>query len=275
MIDAGQVTVSGRPGKAALRLRGGEQLELEVPAPVPAQAQPEALPLRVLHEDRDLIVLDKAAGMVVHPAAGNWTGTVVNALLHRVADLTGVGGTLRPGIVHRLDRGTSGCLVVAKSERALTALQAAFKAREVDKRYLAIVHGDPPAQAELDTFFGRHPKDRKRFTGKLTSGKRALTRYQRAEQFDGGALLEVELLTGRTHQIRVHLAEAGYPILADPLYGSRRRPKGRAEEAQALLSRPALHAWRLSLPHPRTGKRLSFQAPLPEDLERALALLRR
>ncbi len=238
------------------------------------EAQPEDLPLRVLHEDRDLVVLDKAAGMVVHPAAGNWSGTLVNALLHRVKDLEGVGGELRPGIVHRLDKDTSGCLVVAKNERALAALQASFKAREVDKRYLALVSGSPPEKAELDTLYGRHPKDRKRFTGRVTTGKRALTRYAVVERFPDAALLEVELLTGRTHQIRVHLAEAGHPLLADGLYGRQRRAKGRALEAQEAIGRQALHAWKLAFAHPRTGKRLAFEAPLPADFERALTVLR-
>lgn len=277
LIEEGNVLVDGRPPKGSARVRGGEQVEVNVPPPVPATPLAEDLPLDVLFEDRDLIVLDKAAGMVVHPAAGNWQGTLVNALLHRVKDLQGVGGELRPGLVHRLDKDTSGCLVVAKSERALTALQAAFKSRAVDKRYLALVHGVPkPAEGRIDTLYGRHPIHRKRFTGKVKTGKRAETVYRVTEAFGEAALVEVELLTGRTHQVRVHLSELGHPLLGDELYGGVRRAKSdRVKEAQTALGRHALHAWRLSFPHPRTEKMLSFEAPIPADFARALEILRR
>ncbi|MGQ0507326.1 MAG: RluA family pseudouridine synthase [Myxococcaceae bacterium] len=274
LIEDAQVTVSGLPAKTALRLKGGEEITLSIPAPVPVEAQAEDLPLRVLHQDKDIVVLDKTAGMVVHPAAGNWSGTVVNALLHQVKDLTGVGGELRPGIVHRLDKDTSGCLVVAKNEKALAELQRAFKAREVDKRYLALVSGKPKPAGEMDTFFGRHPKDRKRFTGKLHEGKRALTRYKVVEAFTDAALVEIELLTGRTHQIRVHFAEAGHPLLGDEVYGKSRKAKGVAAVAQEAIGRQALHAWKLAFPHPRTGKPMIFEAELPEDFQRGLELLR-
>jgi 23S rRNA pseudouridine1911/1915/1917 synthase len=240
---------------------------LEIPPPAPAEPQAQDLPLRVLHEDADLLVLDKAAGMVVHPAAGHADGTLVNALLHRVKDLRGVGGQLRPGIVHRLDRDTSGCLVVAKHEQALRALQQAFAGRDVHKRYLAIVHGVPrAAQATIDTPYGRHPTQRKKFTGKLKAGKRAVTAYQVRERFPAAALLEVALHTGRTHQIRVHLAEAGHPLLGDALYGRRRTE---------AIGRQALHAWKLDFPHPRTGARMAFEAPPPPDFAAALETLRR
>lgn len=267
--------VDGRPiAKVALRLQGGEQLQVELPAPVAAKPVAQALPLRVLYEDKDLIVVDKDAGVVVHPGAGHAEGTLVNALLHRVKDLAGVGGELRPGIVHRLDRETSGCLVVAKHERALLALQTAFKAREVEKRYLALVHGAPPDQARIQTLYGRHPVHRQRFTGKVKEGKTAITSFTVKERFDGAALLEVDLETGRTHQIRVHLSEAGFPLLRDPLYGKGRKAKGAAVVAEEGLGRQALHAWRLAFAHPRTGKRLSFEADLPADLEAALSALR-
>ncbi|HEY8208919.1 MAG TPA: RluA family pseudouridine synthase [Myxococcaceae bacterium] len=267
LLEQGRVTLSSRAAsKPALRLKGGEEVALEIPPPAPAEPQAQDLPLRVLHEDADLLVLDKAAGMVVHPAAGHADGTLVNALLHRVKDLRGVGGQLRPGIVHRLDRDTSGCLVVAKHEQALRALQQAFAGRDVHKRYLAIVHGVPrAAQATLDTPYGRHPSQRKKFTGKLKSGKRAVTSYRVRERFASAALLEVELHTGRTHQIRVHLAEAGHPLLGDQLYG-RRRAK--------VIGRQALHAWTLDFPHPRTGERMAFEAPPPPDFTAALEALR-
>jgi len=269
LLEQGRLTVSGRPAsKPALRLKGGEEVALDVPPPAPAEPQPQDLPLRVLHEDADLLVLDKAAGMVVHPAAGHADGTLVNALLHRVKDLRGVGGELRPGIVHRLDRDTSGCLVVAKHEQALRALQKAFAGRSVHKRYLAIVHGVPrAAKATLDTPYGRHPTQRKKFTGKLEAGKRAVTAYEVRERFgSAAALLEVELHTGRTHQVRVHLAEAGHPLLGDALYGRRRTE---------VIGRQALHAWKLDFPHPRTGARMAFEAPPPPDFTAALDALRR
>jgi 23S rRNA pseudouridine1911/1915/1917 synthase len=275
LIEAGHARVDGKPGKAALRLKGGERLSLQVPAPVAAIPVAEALPVAVLHEDRDLVVVDKAAGMVVHPGAGHASGTLVNALLHRVKDLAGVGGELRPGIVHRLDKDTTGCLVVAKHETALVALQKAFKTRVVEKTYLALVHGAPKAaEARIETLYGRHPVNRQRFTGKVKEGKPALTVYRVLEAFEGAALVEVELHTGRTHQIRAHLSEAGHPLLGDSLYGAGRKPKGRAVEAQEVVGRQALHAWKLSFPHPRTGKVLHVEAPLPADFTSALKVLR-
>ncbi len=275
LIEAGHAQVDGRPGKAALRLKGGERLTLQGPAPVAAVPVAEALPLTVLHEDRDLVVVDKAAGMVVHPGAGHASGTLVNALLHRVKDLAGVGGELRPGIVHRLDKDTTGCLVVAKHETALVALQKSFKTRAVEKTYLALVHGNPKvAEARIETLYGRHPVHRQRFTGKLKEGKPALTVYRVREAFDGAALVEVELHTGRTHQIRVHLSEAGHPLLGDGVYGAGRRPKGLAVEAQEVVGRQALHAWTLTFPHPRTGRSLHVEAPLPPDFTAALKVLR-
>ncbi len=275
LIEAGHVRVDGKPTKAGARLKGGERLSLEVPPPTPAVPVAEALPLAVLHEDKDLVVVDKAAGMVVHPGAGHASGTLVNALLHRVKDLAGVGGELRPGIVHRLDKDTTGCLVVAKHETALVALQKAFKTRTVEKTYLALVHGVPKAaQARIETLYGRHPVNRQRFTGKVKEGKPALTEYRVLESFDGAALVEVDLLTGRTHQIRVHLSEAGHPLLGDTLYGAGRKPKGQGAEAQAIVGRQALHAWKLAFPHPRTGKVLRLEAPLPPDFTAALKVLR-
>jgi len=275
LIEAGHVQVDGKPAKVAQRLRGGERLTLQVPAPTPAIPLAEELPLALLHEDKDLVVVDKAAGMVVHPGAGHASGTLVNALLHRVKDLSGVGGELRPGIVHRLDKDTTGCLVVAKHEKALVALQKAFKSRTVDKTYLALVHGSPKAaEARIETLYGRHPVNRQRFTGKVKEGKSAITVYRVLESFEGAALVEVDLLTGRTHQIRVHLAESGHPLLGDGLYGAGRKAKGLAEAAQEAVGRQALHAWKLSFPHPRTGKVLHVEAPLPPDFTAALKVLR-
>jgi 23S rRNA pseudouridine1911/1915/1917 synthase len=273
LIDEGKVRVNGAAVKAALRLKGGEEVRVEIPAPVPAVPQAEALEISVLFEDKDLVVVNKAAGMVVHPAAGNWSGTLVNALLHKVKDLGGVGGELRPGLVHRLDKDTSGCIVVAKHERSLAALQTAFKSRDVEKIYWALAHGELPPRGRIETLYGRHPVQRKKFTGKVKTGKTALTEYSRKAQYDGAALLEVQLHTGRTHQIRVHLSEAGHPLLGDTLYGGAKRGNKRVQEAMGLIGRQALHAWKLSFPHPRTGKRLAFEAPIPRELERAVKVL--
>ncbi len=259
LIEQGQVTLDGAPIKASLRLRGGEAFEVALPPPVEATPRPEALPLSVVFQDRDLLVVDKAAGMVVHPGAGHSSGTLVNALLHHVRDLGGVGGELRPGIVHRLDKDTSGLLIIAKHEVALRALQAAFKAREVEKTYVALVQGAPPDSGTFRTLHARHPTQRLRFTGKTKRGKEAVTHFHTVKRFADAARVEVQLETGRTHQIRMHFAEAGFPLLSDALYGTRasRRPQ--------LIGRQALHAWKLAFAHPRTGKALAFTAPLPAD----------
>jgi 23S rRNA pseudouridine1911/1915/1917 synthase len=235
---------------------------------------PQNLPVSLLYEDEDIAVIDKAAGMVVHPAAGNWEGTLVNALLFRLKGLTGVGGEARPGLVHRLDKGTSGCMVIAKHDRALKALQAAFKARQVTKLYLAMVHGQPPEQGALRTPFGRHPVNRKRFTGRIKSGKLAVTEFVVRERLVDAALLEVLLKTGRTHQIRVHLSELGHPLLGDPVYGGLRRGTEKVRAVQKELGRPALHAWRLQFLHPCTEIPVQFEAPIPDDFKRARNQLR-
>ncbi len=273
LLEAGRVLVDGRPARSALRLKGGEALEVSVPAPEPATPEAEEIPLTILHEDRDLLILDKPAGLVVHPAAGHARGTLVNALLHHVSGLSGVGGVLRPGIVHRLDKETSGCLVVAKNDAAMQALQRAFQARTVEKTYLALVHGQPPDTGRLETLHGRHPRDRKRFTGRTTRGKPAVTTWRVRTRLHGAALLEVGLETGRTHQIRVHLSELGHPLLGDVLYGGTRKGDARVKAVQELLGRQALHAWRLAFAHPRSGKPTRAEAPIPADLRSAIESL--
>jgi len=279
LVAGGHVVVSGGVTRSSARLRGGEVVTVALPAPEPSGLVAQDLPLAVLHEDADLLVLDKAAGMVVHPARGSPSGTVVNALLHRLGE--GAPGGERLGLVHRLDKETSGCLLVAKRAAALAALQAAFKARAVEKTYLALVHGAPADEGRLDTPYGRHPRDRTRYTGRASTGRRAVTGWQVRERFgDSATLLEVALETGRTHQIRVHLSEAGHPLLADAVYGgTRREARLDADDpvrlAAAAIGRQALHAWRLALAHPRTGKPLRFEAPLPRDLRAALAILRK
>jgi 23S rRNA pseudouridine1911/1915/1917 synthase len=277
LVDGGRVLVAGRIAKPSARLRGGEPVVIEIPPPEPTGAVAQDLPLAVLHEDADLVVLDKAAGMVVHPARGSPHSTVVNALLFRL----GEGGALpRLGLVHRLDKDTSGCLVVARTDAALQALQAQWKGRTVEKGYLALCHGALAAEGRLDTPYGRNPRDRTRYTGRLeASPRRAVTEWRTVESFgEVATLAAVTLHTGRTHQIRVHLSEAGHPLLGDTLYGGTRREGreqgGLAARASRAIGRQALHAARLAFDHPRTGKRLVFEAPLPADFRRALAVLR-
>ncbi|HEX7487757.1 MAG TPA: RluA family pseudouridine synthase [Anaeromyxobacteraceae bacterium] len=278
LLDEGHVRVDERTVKPSVRLRGGEEVLLTLPDPEPSGLLAQDLPLEVLFEDRDLLVLDKAAGMVVHPARGTPHSTVLNALLHRLGEASAPGERL--GLVHRLDKETSGCLVVAKTEAALSALQAAFKQREVEKTYLALCHGRLAPEGRLDTPYGRHPGDRTRYTSRLREGpRRAVTAWRVHEAFAGATLAEVALHTGRTHQIRVHLADHGHPLLADAAYGGRRRearlaPDDPVRRAAEAVGRQALHAWRLAFPHPRTGKRVAFEAPLPADLAAALAILR-
>lgn len=267
LMVEGRVTISGQVFKASYRMKGNEVVVVVLPAPTVTKLVAENLPLHIVYQDTDIAVIDKAAGMVVHPGAGHSQGTLVNALLHHVGDLQGVGGELRPGIVHRLDKDTSGLLVIAKHETALRALQAAFKSRDVEKTYLALVSGHPVAQGTFETLHARHPKHRQRFTGRLKTGKKAVTHYVVRRQFASAALVEVSLMTGRTHQIRMHFAEAGFPLLADELYGNRQ------SQRPAIISRQALHAWRLSFAHPRSGKRLTFTAPIPDDFAQAQRLL--
>jgi len=275
LVDQGHVTLEGARIRPALRLRGGERIRVEPPPAPPSGLKAERLPLALLHEEPAFVVVDKAPGIVVHPAAGNWAGTLVNGLLHHFGEL-GEGEAARPGLVHRLDKDTSGCLVVARTDEALATLQAAFKRRAVDKRYLALVHGQPRTdEGRIDTPYGRHPRDRKRFTGRVREGKPASTEWRVRERFARAALLEVNLLTGRTHQVRVHLSEAGWPLLADATYGLRGKRSPGVAAAEAALGRQGLHAWRLCFPHPDSGEALSFEAPVPADLEAALAVLRR
>ncbi len=278
LIAEGAVRVEGAAAKASLRPRAGAEIEVRVPEPRPAELLPEDLRLPVLYQDDDLVVIDKPAGLAVHPGAGIASGTVVHGLLHQVRGLAGIGGELRPGIVHRLDKETSGCLAVAKTEAALRGLQAEFKSRRVEKRYLAIVHGSPADSGEFDTLHGRHPVDRKRFSSKVREGRRAVTRWGVLGRGSGASLVQVELLTGRTHQIRAHFADAGFPLLADALYGGRKRearlqPDAPLRRASAAIGRQALHAAVLGFQHPRTGAPVRCEAPLPGDFRAALAEL--
>jgi len=277
LIESGHVRVVGQTKRAAHRLRVGETIHVEIPDPVAAEPQPEDIPLRVVHEDADLLVVDKPAGLVVHPGAGTHAGTLVNALLHHVSDLSGVGGVLRPGIVHRLDKGTSGLMVVAKNDLAHRNLSQLFSSRDVRKEYLAIVLGSPrPPAGRIEARIGRHPVQRKKMAVR-DDGRAALSEYSTVERLDGAALVRVRIRTGRTHQIRVHLAFIGHPVAGDATYGGTRAPSSRRQtsrDALAALARPALHAATLAFAHPTSGEPMKFESPLPEDLTRALSILR-
>jgi 23S rRNA pseudouridine1911/1915/1917 synthase len=270
------------------RVAPGSELVISLPSPVPIAAAPEAIPLAIVFEDEHLIVIDKPAGLVVHPAPGAPSGTLVNALLHHAAGrLSGIGGRIRPGIVHRIDKDTSGLLVVAKTDAAHQGLQAQFKAHDLERRYLALVHGHPdPAEPRLrhlagisweaggvlriEGRIGRHPGDRKRMAVLSEDGKPAVTRARLLERLPGAAFVECRLETGRTHQIRVHMSFAGHPLVGDPVYGRRRGPG-----PLGAFPRQALHAASLGFAHPVTGAAMRFEAPLPADIEALLADLRR
>ena len=272
LITEGEITVGGTPARPAYRLRPGERVHVRVPSPEPLELVPEAISLDVLFEDAHLIVVNKPAGLAVHPGAGRKTGTLVHALLSHCHDLSGIGGRERPGIVHRLDKDTSGIVVVAKHDRAHQHLAAQFASRQVKKTYLAWVLGTPqPMAATIDTRIGRHPTDRKRFTARVRHGRRAITSYEVVGFHGGVAKLQIDLGTGRTHQIRVHMSERGHPVVGDPVYGGqqwRRITDPRLREIAEDLGRQALHAWRLELTHPVSGETMAFEATLPKDLVR-------
>jgi 23S rRNA pseudouridine1911/1915/1917 synthase len=267
-IAEGLVRVNGRQAKPAAVLDAGDRVECTPPAPKEERVLPEPGNLRVLHEDSDLVVIDKPAGLTIHPGAGRLTGTLAHHLLHRYPEMAGVGGPGRPGIVHRLDQGTSGVLVVARTPAAYARLSRAFASREVEKLYLGIAYGVPsPPSGTVEAPIGRHPQRRQEMTVR-SGGRPARTAYRTLAAAAGISLLEMDLATGRTHQIRVHLKSLGHPLVGDPVYGEARW-KGLPRSVQAALRdfpRPALHAWRLAFRHPGTGELLRFEAPVPNDL---------
>jgi len=273
-IEEGEVRVGGQPAKPARKLRAHERVRFSPPPPVEVEDRPEDIPLTIYYEDAHLIVIEKPAGMVVHPATSHQAGTLVNALLHHCGEsLGGVGGERRPGIVHRLDKDTSGVMVVAKDEPTLVALQVLFHGHDLTRRYLALVEGVVPAQGTFKTKYGRDPRDRKKFSSKVDTGKRAVTHFAVVERLPGATLIEARLETGRTHQIRVHFKDAGHPVVGDPVYA--RPPKeARLRAVAQTLGRQALHAHVLGFRHPATGKYLEWRSPLPEDFEAALRTLR-
>jgi 23S rRNA pseudouridine1911/1915/1917 synthase len=258
-IKEGRVRLNGTTaGKASLKLRGGERVEVEPAELKPLHAFAEDIPLDILYEDVDVVAVNKPAGLVVHAGAGRSSGTLVNALLHHFKRLSSVGGDLRPGIVHRLDKGTSGVLLVARTDAAHRSLAAQFSHRTVEKTYLTLVEGKPESDRDtIDLPITRDPERRTRMTARLASGRHAHTEYRVLERFDKFTLLEVQIGTGRTHQIRVHLAALGHPVAGDPLYGAAAQPE---------LGRPWLHALRIRFDSPSTGERLAVEAPVAPEL---------
>jgi 23S rRNA pseudouridine1911/1915/1917 synthase len=274
LIKEGQVRVAGHDARANQPVKIGQEVRVDIPEPAEASPRAEALPLPIVYQDQDLIVVDKPAGMVVHPAAGHASGTLVNALLHHVDDLSGIGGEKRPGIVHRLDRGTSGLLVVAKHDAAHEELTRQFQEREVEKEYVALVWGEVMAGRRIDEPIGRDPSNRKKMSARARRSREAVTRIVRAERVKTLTLAHVAIHTGRTHQIRVHLSAIGHPIVGDPLYGGVHRRVPGDLRAVTHLERPFLHAARLAFNHPSDGRRMTFTSELPVDLQRVLDELR-
>jgi 23S rRNA pseudouridine1911/1915/1917 synthase len=267
LIKEGRVTGPVQVLRPSTPVWAGQRYSIDIPAPSPAAPEPEPLPLRIVFEDPDIVVLEKPAGMVVHPSAGHSGGTLVNALLHHVKDLSGIGGELRPGIVHRLDRGTSGLMVVAKHDRAHQELSRQFRDREVEKEYIALVWGVVQAGRRIDEPIGRDAGDRHKMSTRARRARTAVTRVTWARHFKGVTLLKLAIATGRTHQIRVHLSAIGHPIVGDPVYGGVHRRVPGDLRSVMRLERPFLHAARLSFTHPTDGRRIDFDSPLPPELE--------
>jgi 23S rRNA pseudouridine1911/1915/1917 synthase len=274
LLAEGRITVDGAPARPADRPRAGSRVALDLPEAAPAEPAPQDLPLRILHDDDDLLVVVKPAGMVVHPAPGHPDGTLVNALLHHAGGLSGIGGVARPGIVHRLDVGTSGVMVVAKHDQAHRALTEQFSVHSVERRYFAIVHRAPHLdRGTLRSQLARDPQDRLRIASVESGGRPAITHWEVRARGDRVALLECRLETGRTHQVRVHLSEAGHPIVADRTYNRRDCvPTAELRAAVDALTHPMLHAWLLAFTHPGTGERVRFEAAPPPDFLALCAL---
>lgn len=276
LVKEGLVQVDGHAAKANLTLKAGQTVALDIPEPITPAVAPEALPLPIVYQDQFLLVVDKPAGMVVHPAAGHSGGTLVNALLHHVEDLSGIGGEKRPGIVHRLDRGTSGLMIVAKNDAAHEELARQFHDREVEKEYIVLVWGVVQAGRRIDEPIGRDSVNRKKMVARARRSREAVTRIVKTESLGRGVLTlaRVAIHTGRTHQIRVHLSAIGHPVVGDALYGGVHRRVPGDLRAVGRLERPFLHATRLVFTHPDDGRRMEFESPIPEDLRIVLDQLR-
>ena len=266
LIKSGFVTVNGEKAqKAGMKVDTDDNVEVEIPPPVPAVPEPEAIALSVVYEDDDMLVIDKPPGMVVHPAPGHFTGTLVNALLHHCPDLTGIGGVARPGIVHRLDQDTSGLIAVAKSQKAMDGLVRAFSShRSIEKIYIAVCHGKPRLDSgTIENLIGRHPVDRKRMAIVEKNGKEAITHWQVLKTFSSHSVIRCRIETGRTHQIRVHMASLNCPVIGDRNYGKTALDR----KLEPVPERQMLHAFKLALFHPVSGERLCLTAPVPPDMK--------
>ena len=267
LIESGAILVNGKPCKANYKLRTGDVAEIQMPEPEDIEALPENIPLDIIYEDSDIIVINKARGMVVHPAAGNYTGTLVNALLYHCKDLSDINGVRRPGIVHRIDKDTTGLLAVAKNNNAHLVLAEQLQDHTMSRVYYAVVEGIIGENSgTVNAPIGRHDNDRKKMAVNTRVGKPAVTHFEVIERLDNCTLVKCRLETGRTHQIRVHMAYTGHPVTGDPVYGIK---NNRGMEGQAL------HAGELTLIHPATGRPVTFKAPLPDDFEKLLKRLRR
>ena len=267
LISEGKVRVDEKPAKSNYKVRAGDRVEVEIPPPEALELRPEKIPLDIVYEDRDILVVNKPQGMVVHPAAGNYSGTLVNALLEHCDDLSGINGVIRPGIVHRIDKDTSGLLVVAKNDKAHLNLAGQIKEHDAARKYMALVHGNvAEPRGVVEAPIGRDPKDRKKMAVVTRNSKHAVTRYVVVERFQNYTLVECSLETGRTHQIRVHMAYIGHPVAGDPVYGPRKNT--------LRLKGQALHAFLLRLVHPNTGEEMEFKVGLPPYFEELLKTLR-
>ncbi len=282
LIESDQVQCNGEPVKTGSKLKGGEIITVTIPEPAPIDALPETIPLNILYEDAHLIVIDKPAGMVVHPAPGHSSGTLVNALLHHCQDLSGIGGQIRPGIVHRLDRDTSGVMVVTKDDATHQDLAQQFKLHTIERRYIALIYGQPENEAgTIDKPIGRHPLHRKKMSSTTRHGRSAVTHWRVLQRFDIDrlTLVELKLETGRTHQIRVHLSEAHHPLVGDPVYGNSRRanqiPDTTLRAMILGLNRQFLHARLLRFTHPSTRKEMEFSSAAPAELQTLIDYLNR
>ncbi len=285
LIGSHKILVDFQLKKPGYRVKAGEKIQGRIPVPEPVEYKPEPIPLDILYQDSDVVVLNKPAGLVVHPAPGHRSGTLVNALLYHCPDLGGIGGEIRPGIVHRLDKDTSGTMVVAKNAEALESLAQQFKARTVRKKYLALVYGELKKEAgTIDLPIGRHPVHRKRMSTTTRKGRQAETLWRIHERYQLVTLLELILKTGRTHQIRVHCAAMNHPVVGDPVYRHRKLSKNYDKLFKALPSpladllqkipRQMLHAWQLGFVHPQTGRDMSFESPIPADMQALIEKLR-
>jgi len=278
LIDGGHVALNDQPTKASATVHTGDRIVVDVPPAEPLELEGEDIPLDIVFEDDDLLVINKPTGLVIHPAAGNPAGTLVNALIHHCTDLSGIGGVERPGIVHRLDKDTTGLLVVAKSDRAHLGLSLAFRNRKVRKTYLSVCYGTPRTkEGVIDAPIDRHPRERQHMAV-VKDGRPARTVYQVRESFGSTSLIECRPVTGRTHQIRVHMAHIGHALVGDPLYAGRQwrsLEDPRAASACRGFPRQALHAWRLEFAHPVTKELICFDAPPPDDFEELLEVLRK